>query len=130
MNSSSNENTKSDTNTGANTPENGASTINPKATLKFVFSVAALLCIIYSYPRFLVHMFGEASPWTSYFYLYGFGFIFFIIGVWIALKSGSCRPKRGRDGFWLKFTFFGYVWLASMHAAWIWLALSVPFRGE
>ena len=101
-----------------------------KQTVKILTVAAVLLATAYFFPRFLANYFGQGNPWTSYFYLYGFGLIFFGMGVYIALKSGACQLGRGRDSFWLKFLICGYVGLASFHAFWIRVALSVPFLGE
>lgn len=100
------------------------------AIAKFLLVTSMCLIIAYFFPRFLTHHFGEGSPWTSYFYLYGFGLIFFGIGIWVALHSGACQPGRGRDSFWLKFLILGYIGLASLHGIWIQVALSIPFLGE
>ena len=101
-----------------------------QSLFKFLGIMVGLLAIVYLFPRFLVAQFGEGSPWTSYFYLYGFGLIFFLIGIVIVLKSGACQLGRGRDSFWLKLLLCGYTGLAFMHAIWIQLALSLPFLGE
>ena len=101
-----------------------------KSTARFLIVLTVGLAIVYFFPRFLAGYLGKANPWTSYFYLYGFGLIFFSIGIWIALKSGACQLGRGQDSFWLKFLLCGYMILASLHGAWIKLALSIPFLGE
>ncbi|RME15968.1 MAG: hypothetical protein D6797_05525 [Bdellovibrio sp.] len=97
--------------------------------LKALLIILFLLLFIYFYPRFLLHFFEPHSPWVSYLYLYGFGFVFFIFGVILALKTGACVPGRGRDSFWLKGLFLGFIFLASLHAFWIYLALTSPFKG-
>jgi len=89
-----------------------------------------ILAFVALYPRLLVAVLGEANPWTSYFYLYGFGLGFFLVGLWLILKSGACRPGRGHDGFWLAVLILGFLFFATLHALWIVAALKIPFRGE
>ena len=101
-----------------------------KAMVKFLIVGTLCVALAYFFPRFLVSCLGEANPWTSYFYLYGFGVVFFGVGIYIALKSGACQLGRGRDSFWFKFLICGYLGFASLHATWIQLALSFPFLGE
>ena len=98
--------------------------------LAIIGVLTMLLAFTYFFPRFLASYFGQENPWASYLYLYGFGLIFFGIGIYIILKSGSCQLGRGRDSFWFKFLIFGYIVLASLHGIWIQLALSIPFLGE
>jgi len=88
-----------------------------------------ILAFMYIYPRMLINELGEANPWTSYFYMYGFGVLFFFIGIFIILKSGACNLKREQDRFWFKILMFGMVFFASLHAGWIYLALSIPVKG-
>ena len=99
------------------------------SAVKAIIIIVAYLSIIYTYPRFLVSVFGMESPWTNYFYMYGFGLLFFGTGLYVIVRSGSCQLGRGRDSFWFKFMIFGYCFLASLHASWIALALSFPFLG-
>ena len=104
--------------------------LNLKAFLKPIGIIAATLVCIYIYPRFLINTFGESSPWTSYLYLYGFGGAFFGSGIVLILKTGACVPGRGMDGKWLNAMFLGLLYFACLHAIWIYLALSIPFKGE
>jgi len=90
---------------------------------------AGLLMIIYALPRLLVRWLGESDPWASYFYQYGFGLIFFLIGILLIRLSGACRPGRGRDRLWFRVLLGGFVFYAAGHALWIWAALRVPFLG-
>jgi hypothetical protein len=57
------------------------------------------------------------------------GLIFFLIGLWVILKSGACRPGRGHDRFWLGVLIGGFIFFALLHAVWILAALHVPFLG-
>jgi hypothetical protein len=91
--------------------------------------IAILLSVIYSYPRWIIAKLGESNPWTSYLYQYGFGLIFFLIGIYVILKAGSCRPGRGRDSFWLGVLFSGFIFFAVAHAVWIVASLNIPYLG-
>ena len=97
--------------------------------LKFPMTVLMLALITYMYPRFLIQSFGADSPWTSFLYLYGHGFIFFSVGLWTILKTGACQLGRGYDTFWFKVLIFGFVFFATIHGTWVWLALSMPVKG-
>lgn len=83
----------------------------------------------YIYPRTIVHFLGIENPWTNYLYHYGFGAVFFVLGIWIIRANRSCVPRRGRDGFWYKFLIFGFFAFLFGHALWIYLALNVPYLG-
>jgi len=95
-----------------------------------MLSAAVILVIVYALPRVLVATFGVDSPWTSYFYKYGFGAIFFFIGVFLTLKSGACDLKRGHDRFWFRFLIIGFFWYLGMHGLWILASLHIPFLGD
>ena len=90
---------------------------------------AVLLVFIYTFPRLIIGWLGEANPWTSYLYQYGFGLVFFLMGIYLILKSGACQPGRGRDSFWLGVLFAGFVVFAGVHALWILAALRMPYLG-
>jgi hypothetical protein len=88
-----------------------------------------LLITIYTYPRLIIGWLGEANPWTSYLYQYGFGLVFFLMGIYLILRSGACKPGRGRDSFWLGVLFAGFIFFAAGHALWIVAAQSIPYLG-
>ncbi|NDV62870.1 hypothetical protein G0Q06_10445 [Puniceicoccales bacterium CK1056] len=91
--------------------------------------IAVLLGAIYTYPRWIIAELGESSPWTSYLYQYGFGLIFFLVGIYVILKSGACQVGRGRDSFWLGVLFVGFIFFATAHALWIVASLNIPYLG-
>jgi len=86
------------------------------------------LVFVYYFPRFLITNLGEANPWTSYLYLYGFGGYFFIIGLLLIIKTGSCKLGRAHDTKWFTILCSGFLALMSLHAVWIYLALSIPVK--
>ncbi len=88
-----------------------------------------ILAIAYFFPRFLVNTLGMENPWTSFFYLYGFGAIYSGLGVLLVLKTGACRLDRPRDRFWMKMVIGGFFYFAALHAVWIYLAVSIPYLG-
>mgnify|MGYP007077425255 CR=1 FL=1 len=85
------------------------------------------LAIAYFFPRLLVNTLGAENPWTSYFYLYGFGAIYSGSGLLLVLKTGACRLDRPRDRFWFKMVVGGFCYFAALHAVWIYLAVSIPY---
>lgn len=102
---------------------------NIKSQVLIPVMIIFSLVFIYFYPRFLIDHFGVANPWTSYFYLYGFGGLFFGTGLLLITKTGACTFGRGRDSKWFKILCAGFIGLATMHAVWIYLALNIPFKG-
>ena len=88
-----------------------------------------LLVFIYAYPRIIIAWLGEANPWTSYLYLYGFGAGFFMMGVFIILRTGACRLDRGHDKVWFWILLLGFFFFATVHALWIVAALNLPYAG-
>ena len=99
------------------------------ALLKWLVTLALFLAFAFFYPRMLIQVWGPAHPWTNYFYLYGFGFFYTGSGVLLALTSGACHLSRPRDRFWMKVVIGGYFYFAALHALWIYLALSIPYKG-
>jgi hypothetical protein len=90
---------------------------------------AVILYTVYAYPRYLIGSLGLDNPWTPYGYLYGFGLLFFLLGLWLIRAAGACRPGRGHDRFWFGVLIGGFVFFASLHAVWILAALHLPYRG-
>ena len=95
----------------------------------FPIVLLVVAVITYAYPRLLMQIFEENSPWISYFYLYGNGLIFFCIGLWVILSSGACQLGRGRDSFWFGVLVFGFVFFATLHGVWVLLAIHMPHLG-
>lgn len=100
-----------------------------RSTWLTLLRIAVALLVIYAYPRLVVAWLGTDSPWTSYLYMYGLGFGFFSIGIWLILKSGACVFGRGRDTFWFGVLIGGFIFFAGLHAAWIVAAQQIPFLG-
>lgn len=91
--------------------------------------IAALAVFIFVFPRVLISSLGADNPWTSYLYLYVFGFIYFGLGMVLIRKTGALKMGRGRDSFWWKVMIAGFCFFAGLHALWICLALFIPFKG-
>jgi len=53
--------------------------------------------------------------WLPYIYLYGFGGIFFITGLWIVMKNRSMKLTLKKHRTWLGILLFGFFWYAMMH---------------
>ena len=88
-----------------------------------------LLAFIFIYPRIIIAWLGEADPWTSYLYHYGFGLVFFLMGIYIIIRSGACKFGRGHDSFWFGVLIAGFVVFAVVHAVWIVAAQNIPYLG-
>ncbi len=101
----------------------------PRFSPLLAIAIPAVLAMVYFFPRFLVEQLGEASPWTCYLYQYGFGFVFFISGIFMILKTKACQFGRGRDSFWFGVLIAGFLFFSVGHAVWIYLALNAPYLG-
>ena len=88
-----------------------------------------LLLFIYFYPRLIISWLGVDNPWTSYLYLYGFGGGFFMMGIFIILRTGSCQLGRGHDSLWFWILLLGFLFFATVHALWIVASLNIPYLG-
>lgn len=113
---------------GAGEGSTARSGVSTGRLVSIIVAVGAVLFFRW-FPRYLVNMLGVSSPWTSYFYLYGNGLVVFLIGIAVILRSGACRLGRGWDTPWFVALWLGYFFFAGLHAAWIWAALHLPFRG-
>jgi hypothetical protein len=56
------------------------------------------------------------QTWMPFFYLYGVGGVFFFVGIYIVLKSGSLNPNRKQHRFWLKTLLGGFFFFMALHA--------------
>ena len=99
-----------------------------KTSILVPFLIIFSLVFIYFYPRFLIAELGEANPWTSFLYLYGFGGLFFAVGLLLITRSGACVFGRGQDSKWFTILCTGFITLMSVHAIWIYLAISIPVK--
>lgn len=115
--------------TGQGETMSDSASTRAKHRAAILLTIPVVLALIYYYPRLLIERFGLASPWTSYFYQYGFGFLTFMIGIWIILSTGACKPGRGRDGFWLLVLIGGFLFFLVLHGVWIVAALRAPYLG-
>ena len=98
------------------------------AVSKWWALLPTLIAFAYFFPRLLVNTLGPENPWTSYLYLYGFGGIYFGLGILLVRKS-SCHMERPRDRFWFRMLLTGFAYFASLHAIWTYLAISIPYLG-
>ena len=100
-----------------------------KNAILFVLAWACVFGFSYWYPRFLVAHLGEDSPWTSYFYTYGMGFVFFLLSlIWIFTRKKADPIRRRQDMSWLIVISCGFFFMFSLHALWIFLAVHFPVQ--
>lgn len=104
-------------------------TTKPRRGGEILLTLVSVLAFIFIFPRAIIRWLGVESPWTPYFYLYGLGTITFLIGLRIIWVARSCQLGRGRDTFWFGVLWFGLFFFMVVHALWIWLALTMPFKG-
>ena len=92
-------------------------------------TIVLSLLFVFFYPRLIIGMLGKSDPWTSYLYQYGLGLVVFLIGLMLVVKTGALKFGRGHDSFWFKWMIAGFIIYSSVHAIWIVLALTLPFKG-
>jgi hypothetical protein len=56
-----------------------------------------------------------SHTWLPYIYLYGFGAIFFILGIIITKRAGAMDLKKKKHRFWFKILIFGFVYYMALH---------------
>lgn len=91
--------------------------------------IAGVLAISHFFPRALIRVLGTENPWTSYFYMYGLGFVCFAIGMMVIMKQGSLNIRRGNERFWFHMLLGGFVFFSTLHGVWIILAIHYPYKG-
>ena len=91
--------------------------------LFFVFFAACM----HAFPRFLAENLkgGEDSPWIGLLYTYGLGALVFAAGLFRLRRNGLRRGNRR----WFFALSFGLFWGFALHSLWIYLALSLPYKG-
>ncbi|MEX0325662.1 MAG: hypothetical protein AB3N33_06200 [Puniceicoccaceae bacterium] len=102
---------------------------SPRSVALGLAVTAVLLIYIYAYPRLIISWLGTDNPWTSYLYLYGFGAGFFMMGIFIILRTGACQLDRGHDKIWFWVLMLGFIFFAVVHALWIVASLNIPYLG-
>ncbi|MCB0377238.1 MAG: hypothetical protein KDD33_01980 [Bdellovibrionales bacterium] len=98
-------------------------------SLKWWLMLPAFLVFAFYFPRYLIQTLGADNPWTSYLYLYGFGFFYTGSGVLLILKTGACNLSRPLHRKWFALIVGGFFYFAIAHALWIYLAISIPYKG-
>ena len=95
----------------------------------FVFLVVSSLFAGFAFvwPRALVRLLGEQSPWISYLYTYGMGLLVFSLNtVGIFSQKGAQKERRKRELKWLAVLAIGLVFMFLLHGFWILAALYFP----
>lgn len=95
----------------------------------WVWGTSALVLVFtYAFPRILLSTLGMENPWTSYVYHYGFGGLFFLIGMVLIVRSRACQLGRGSDTLWFNVMMFGFFAYLFVHGAWILASLYLPLK--
>ena len=102
-------------------------------SLKKIFISSSLLTVItafaYQYPRSLVSLLGENSPWISYLYTYGMGFIVFLLSLfWIGTRKKIDPQRRKQERVWIIAISCGFLLMFGLHGLWIFLAIDFPVK--
>ena len=92
------------------------------------FLCIPIVALVYYYPRYLIQVFGEGSPWLGYLYTYGIGGLVFAFSViWIFTRKKLPLRKR-EELIWLLMISLGLIFSFFMHGLWITLSLSFPIK--
>ncbi len=104
-----------------------------KRRFKNIFIGVSLLCFFicsaFFFPRWLVSVFGLKHFLSSYLYIYGSGIPFFILGIWLLLRSKALDLRIAGEKKWLVFFILGISWSVLAHGVWILMAVQIPFFG-
>ena len=94
-----------------------------------VFVLIFIFGFSYWYPRFLVSLLGEKSPWISYSYTYGMGLVFFLLSVfWIFTRAGVDPMRRKLEIQWLIAIICGLLFMFFLQGLWIFTADNFPIK--
>ncbi|MBN1300799.1 MAG: hypothetical protein JW995_06250 [Melioribacteraceae bacterium] len=63
------------------------------------------------------------DSWLPFFYLYGIGGLFFVLGLVIIRRSGAIDMKKRKHRFWFRVLIGGFIYFALIHALGIIAAL-------
>ena len=100
---------------------------------KNIFIALSLLCFVacsaFFFPRWLISALGEEHFLSSYFYIYGSGIPFFILGIYLLIRSKAINLKIAGEKKWFLFFIFGLTWSLLAHGMWILSAVYFPFKG-
>ena len=90
--------------------------------------ISFVLAFSYIYPRFLVSQLGENSPWVSYLYTYGMGFIVFAGSLFFIFTRKIDSQRRKEEFFWLIAIASGFLFMFVCHGLWIYSAIRFPVK--
>ena len=104
-----------------------------KTQLKTQFKTAAAAGFPFLYTfvflNGVIRPMDEDSPWISFAYFYGLGWMVFVYFSWILFRIGGVNWKRADDRFWFTLVSVGIFLMGAGHALWIYLAVSSPYKG-
>ncbi|MDE0092695.1 MAG: hypothetical protein OXN83_05380 [Oligoflexia bacterium] len=93
-----------------------------------LFFIGFTMVFAYTYPRFLVSKLGENSPWVSYFYTYGMGFIVFSSSLILIFTRRIDPLRRKQEFYWLIAVVIGFLLMFFCHGLWIYSAIHFPTK--
>ena len=106
-----------------------------QAKMKLLIKSFLILTVIsfvvsfsYFYPRFLVSQLGENSPWISYLYTYGMGFIVFAGSLIFIFTRKIDSERRKEEFYWMIAIVSGFLFMFFCHGLWIYSAIHFPIK--
>ena len=94
----------------------------------FFLCVGFAVAFSYIYPRFLVDRLGENSPWISYLYTYGMGFVVFSSSLVFIFTREMDILRKKQELYWLSAIVFGFLLMFFCHGLWIYSAVHFPVK--
>ena len=94
----------------------------------FFLCVVFAVAFSYIYPRFLVDKLGENSPWISYLYTYGMGFIVFAGSLAFIFTRKRDVLRKKQELYWLLAIVSGFFLMFFCHGLWIYSAIHFPVK--
>lgn len=101
----------------------------PRVSWRSAVAVFAVILLCWVLPRLAMRLGGTDGRWAPFLYEYFLGGLVSTIGMVVIVNSRACDFRRPGDAAWCGALIGGYVAYALMHAAVMWLAHAVPFRG-
>ena len=79
--------------------------------------------------KYALYYIGPDNPWMSYLYFYGIGIPIYIFMAVLLIRLKAIRLSHRPDRIFLTVITLGFFTLVTWHAVWIWLSLTLPYKG-
>lgn len=100
-----------------------------KNIIIFFLSLSFFIVSAFYLPRILVLFLGENHFLSSYLYIYISGMPFFMMGIYLIIKSQALNFKIPGEKRWIVYFFFTTLFVCAIHGLIILAAIKIPFKG-